>query len=152
LRQVTVIELGHEEPTVLLTNDLEATCATLVTRSAQRLLIEEGIAAAVPFFHLDALSSLVGLKVAFDVPITLMASGLYRLLAERIGRGYTKAQAKTLSRQLLDVGASVEVGDSQVVVKLDKRAHNPYLGASRLTDEPTTMPWFGNKQLIIRFS
>ncbi len=152
LRQVTVIELGHEEPTVLLTNNREATCATLVTRCAQRMLIEKGISEAVQFFHLDALSSLVGLKVDFDWQITRMARGLYRLLAERIGREYTKAQAKTLFRQLLDVGASVEVGDSQVVVKLDKRAHNPYLVASRLTDEPTTMPWFGNKQLIIRSS
>ena len=27
----------------------------------------------------------------------------------------------------------------------DKRAHNPYLVASGLTDKPTPMPWFGNK-------
>ena len=152
LRQVTVIELGHEEPTVLLTNNFEATCATLVTRYAQRMLIENGIAEAVQFFHLDALSSLVGLKVDFDLQITLMASGLYRLMTERVGREYAKTQAKTLFRQLLDVTASVEVSKTDVVVTLDKRSHNPYLVASRLADEPTSMPWFGNKLLHIRYS
>jgi hypothetical protein len=152
LRQVTVIDLGHEDPTVLLTNNLEITCPALVTRYAERMLIENGISEAVQFFHLDALSSMVGLKVDFDLQITLMASGLYRLMAERIGREYGKAQAKTLFRQMLDVGASVEVGEAQVVVTLDKRSHNPYQVASKLHEEPTRMPWFGDKQLYIRFS
>ncbi|HEV3256606.1 MAG TPA: hypothetical protein VG013_07000 [Gemmataceae bacterium] len=152
LRQVTVIELGHEEPTVLLTNDFRGTCAALVTRYAQRMLIENSLAEAIQFFHLDALSSMVGLKVDFDLQITLMASSLYRLMADRIGREYGKAQAKTLFRQLLDVGASVEIGEEQVVVTLDKRAHNPYLVASRLAEQPTPMPWFGDKRLHIRFS
>jgi hypothetical protein len=152
LRQVSVIDLGHEEPTVLLTNNFRASCPTLVTRYAQRMLIENGLSEAIQFFHLDALSSMVGLKVDFDLQITLMASSLYRLLAERIGREYRKAQAKTLFRQLLDIGASVEIGETDVVVTLEKRAHNPYLVASRLADEPTPMPWFGNKQLRIQFA
>jgi hypothetical protein len=123
-----------------------------VSRYAQRMLIENGLAEAIGFFHLDALSSMVGLKVDFDLQITLMASSLYRLMAERIGREYGKAQAKTLFRQVLDASASVEVGEANVVVTLDKRAHNPYLVASRLADQPTPMPWFGNKSLHIRFS
>jgi hypothetical protein len=92
------------------------------------------------------------MKVDFDLQITLMASGLYRLMAGRVGREYAKAQAKTLFRQLLDVAATVEVGEAEVVVTLDKRAHNPYLVASRLAEQPTPMPWFGNKSLQIRFS
>jgi hypothetical protein len=152
LRQITVMDLGHEDPTVLLTNDLQASCVALVTRYAQRMLIENGLAEAIGFFHLDALSSMVGLKVDFDLQITLMASSLYRLLAQHIGREYLRAQAKTLFRQLLDVGAAVEVREADVVVTLDKRAHNPYLVASRLAEQPTPMPWFGDKLLRIRFS
>ena len=38
-----------------------------------------------------------------------------------------------------------------MIVTLDKRAHNPYLVASGLADQPTPMPWFGNKPLRIRF-
>jgi hypothetical protein len=83
LRQISIIDLGHEEPTILLTNNTKESCPTLVTRYAQRMLIENGISEAIQFFHLDALSSMVGMKVDFDLQITLMASSLYRLLAER---------------------------------------------------------------------
>jgi hypothetical protein len=152
LRQVTVIDLGHEDPTILLTNHLTLSCAKLVTRYAQRMLIENGISEAIQFFHLDALSSMVGLKVDFDLQITLMASALYRLLATKIGREYERAQAKQLFRNLLDLPATVTIDDQQVSVTLDKRAHNPYLVASGLADQPTPMPWFGSKQLSIRFS
>jgi hypothetical protein len=152
LRQITIIDLGHEEPTILLTNNFRSGCPMLVTRYAQRMLIENGISEAIQFFHLDALSSMVGLKVDFDLQLTLMASSLYRLLADKIGREYGKAQVKTIFRNLLDVSATVEVGEQEVSVTLDKRAHNPYLVASRLTDQPTPMPWFGGKRLLLRFA
>ena len=152
LRQVTIIDLGHEDPTILLTNNLTLSCATLVTRYAQRMLIENGISEAIQFFHLDALSSMVGLKVDFDLQITLMASSLYRLMAVRIGHDYERAQAKQIFRNVLDLSATVTIDDATVVVTLDKRAHNPYLVASRLADQTTPMPWFGGKQLRIRFA
>jgi hypothetical protein len=152
LRQVTIIELGHEEPTVLLTNDFRSDCPALVTRYAQRMLIENGISEAIQFFHLDALSSMVGLKVDFDLQITIMASSLYRLMADRIGREYAKAQAKTTYRNLLDVSATVQIAGAEVIVTVDKRAHNPYLVASGLADHPTPMPWLGDKLLKITFA
>lgn len=152
VRQVTVIDLGHEEPTILLTNNDKITCTALVTRYAQRMLIENGIAEAVQFFHLDALSSMVGLKVDFDLQITLLASTLYRSLANNIGAGYDHAQAKKLFRNLLDVSATVSIEQDQVVVTLDKRAHNPFLVKSRLADMPTPMTWFGNKPLHLQFA
>ncbi|MGH2362782.1 MAG: hypothetical protein ACRDGM_19825 [bacterium] len=152
LRQVTIIDLGHEEPTILLTNDFKLGCPALVTRYAQRMLIENGISAAVQFFHLDALTSMVGLKVDFDLQITLMASALYRLLAQKIGGIYASAQAKKIFQNLLDVSATVAIADDCVTATLDKRAHNPFLIQSRLADAPTPMPWFGNKPLHIRFA
>ncbi|HUF09796.1 MAG TPA: hypothetical protein VMO47_10775 [Rhodothermales bacterium] len=152
LRQVTVTDLGHEEPTVLLTNNFKITCPSLVTRYAHRMLIENGISDAIQFFHLDALSSMVGLKVDFDLQITLMAASLYRLMAAKIGREYERAQAKKIFRNLLDVSATVTVGTNDVIVTLDKRAHNPYLVASGLPEIGTPMPWFGGKRLTIRFA
>jgi hypothetical protein len=152
LRQISIIDLGHEEPTILLTNNTKESCPTLVTRYAQRMLIENGISEAIQFFHLDALSSMVGMKVDFDLQITLMAGSLYRLLAERIGHEYRQATAKTMFRNLLDLSAAVEVLDQELVVTFDKRAHNPYLVASGLADHPTPMPWFGDKRLRLRYS
>jgi transposase len=154
LRQLSVIDLGHEEPTILLANDLRSSPARLLTRYAQRMLIENGIAEAIHFFHLDALSSMVGLKVDFDLQITLMASSLYRLLAERLAGEYRRATAKKIFSNLLDVGGVVEIAPRHVVVTLDKRAHNPYLVDSGLADQPTRLPWIGlgNKQLVIEFA
>jgi hypothetical protein len=152
LRQLTVMELGHEEPTVLLTNHRKLGPVELVTRYAQRMLIENGISEAVQFFHIDALSSMVGMKVDFDMQLTLLASSLYRMMAQRIGREYIHSRAKTVFRHLLDISGKVEITASTVVVTLDKRAHNPYLVASGLTDRPVPMPWFGNKQLILQFA
>ncbi len=152
LRQLTVIELGHEEPTVLITNHLKLAPATLVTRYAQRMLIENNISESIQFFHMDALSSMVGLKVDFDLQLTLMAGSLYRRMARRIGREYERAQPKTIFRNLLDLSAKVEVEPQRVVVTFDKRAHNPFLVASGLADKPARMPWFGDKQLLLRFA
>ena len=123
-----------------------------MTRYAQRMLIENHISESIQFFHMDALSSMVGLKVDFDLQLTLMAGSLYRLMARRIGREYERSQPKTIFRKLLDVSAKVEVEAERVVVTIDKRAHNPYLVASGLADKPVPMPWFGNKQLHIRFA
>lgn len=151
IRQLSVIELGHEEPTILLTNDLQPSATNLITRYAQRMLIENGIAEAIHFFHLDALSSMVDLKVDFDLQLTLMGSSLYRLLADLLPDSYRRAHAKTIFDNLLDVGGRVHVGDRQVVVKLDHRAHNPILADTGLAQRPTPMPWFGDKELVLQF-
>jgi hypothetical protein len=61
VRQITIIDLGHQEPTILPTNNLRTGCPALVTRYAQRMLIENGISEAIQFFPIDALSSLIGM-------------------------------------------------------------------------------------------
>jgi hypothetical protein len=47
-------------------------------------------------------SSSVGLKVDFDMAILILASGLYRLMAQRM-RGYDDAQARQIFRDLIDM-------------------------------------------------
>ena len=116
LRQLTVMELGHEEPAILLTNHRKVGPVELVTRYAQRMLIENGISEAVQFFHIDALSSMVGMKVDFDMQLTLMASSLYRIMAQRIGREYSHSHAKTVFRNLLNLSGKVEIAKNSVVV------------------------------------
>jgi hypothetical protein len=77
------------------------------------MLIENGISEAVQFFHIDALSSMVGMKVDFDMQLTLVASSLYRIMAQRIGREYSHSQAKTVFRNLLDLFLRARRTDSQ---------------------------------------
>jgi hypothetical protein len=94
---------------------------------------------------------MVGMKVDFDMQLTLPASSLYRMMAQRIGREYSHSQAETISRNLLYLSGKMEITSPSVVVTIDKRAHNPYLVASGLADQPTPMPWLGAKKLIIQF-
>ena len=55
VRQIAIRDLGHEEPTLLLTNQLRRSPAELIGRYAQRMLIENSIADGIDFFHMDAL-------------------------------------------------------------------------------------------------
>ena len=146
-RQLFLRDLGHEEPTILLTNDLRTTTAKLVARYAQRMLIENALSDAVRFFHMDALSSAVGLKVDFDMVLLVIASGLYRLLANRM-RGYEDAQARQIFRDLIDLPADVTVSEREVLVRFHRRAHLPILLASGLFDQaPAAVPWWNDLPL-----
>ena len=146
LRQLLVKDLGHEQPTVLLTNDFRATPPALILRYARRMLIENGLAEAVNFLHLDALSSVVALNVSFDVLLTTMATGFYRLLARQL-RGFERAQPRQIWRRFLKSPAHVRVTETEVVVELPRRAHNPILIASGLLDERTQVPWWQGRGL-----
>ncbi|MBE7502191.1 MAG: hypothetical protein HS113_18205 [Verrucomicrobiales bacterium] len=139
VRQMFITNLGHEEPTILLTNDLEGASSKRITRYAQRMLIENHLADAVDFFHLDALSSAVALKVDFDVALTEIASGLYRLLARQLN-GYATAKARQIHRHFLDTPARIEIGERRVEVQLPKRAHNPLLIAAGVGQNKSPSP------------
>lgn len=140
-RQLFILDLGHEEPTILLTNDRHTTQANLITRYAQRMLIENALSDAVRFFHMDALSSAVGLKVDFDMTLLVIASGLYRLLARRM-RGYADAQARHIFRDIIDTPADVTVSERGIHVRFHRRAHLPIIIASGLMDSPVKVPWW----------
>lgn len=145
-RQVYILDLGHELPTILLTNDTRMPIKQLITRYAHRMLIENALSDAVRFFHMDALSSAVGFKVDFDMMLLVVASGLYRLLARRM-RGYRDAQARHIFRDLVDTPATVEIAATAVTVRFPRRAHLPILMASGLFDERVRVPWWANRTL-----
>jgi hypothetical protein len=144
-RQMFIEDLGHDEATILLTNDRRG-AAAVITRYAQRMLIENALSDAVRFFHLDALSSAVGLKVDFDMALLVIASGLYRLLA-RTMRGYADAQARQIFRDLIDMPATVEVTTGEVIVQFHRRAHLPIVIASGRLNTPVKVPWWNGLPL-----
>jgi hypothetical protein len=147
-RQLFIQDLGHDEPTILLTNDRRTSVAALITRYARRMLIENALSDAVRFFHMNALSSAVGLKVDFDMALLVIASGLYRLLARQM-RGYADAQARRIYRDLVDMPASVRIERDGVHVQFHRRAHLPIIVASGLLDTPVPIPWWGNLPLTM---
>jgi hypothetical protein len=151
LRQLTVTDLGHEEPTLLMTNQLTRSASQLIGRYAQRMLIENNIEDGIDFFHMDALSSAVAMKINCDLQLTLMASSLYRLLAVRIGQGYEVAKSRHLFRDFIDATASLMITEREIVVQFQKRAHNPLLVAAGFETTDTVIPWLGGKRLQFVF-
>ena len=145
-RQLFITDLGHDEPTILLTNDFKPTTKNLVTRYAKRMLIENALSDAVRFFHIDALSSSVGLKVDFDMALLVLASCLYRLMARRM-RGYEDAQARQIFRDLIDMPADVKITASEITVRFHRRAHLPIILASSLINKPVAVPWWNDRNL-----
>jgi hypothetical protein len=151
LRQLTVADLGHEDPTLLLTNQLNRSASHLIGRYAQRMLIENNIEDGIDFFHMDALSSAVAMKVNCDLQLTLMASSLYRLLAVRVANGYEAAKCRHLFMDLIDATADIMITGREVVVKFQKRAHNPLLIAAGFDNTDVVIPWLGRKRLRLVF-
>jgi len=151
MRQLTILDLGHEEPTLLLTNQLNRSPAKLIERYAQRMVIENSIADGIDFFHMDALSSAVAMKVNCDLQLTLMASSLYRLFGSKIGNGYQRAKSRHIFRDFVDATAQVNITKRRILVRFQKRAHNPLLIASGFDNIDVPVPWLGRKRLSLIF-
>jgi len=150
VRQLFITDLGHEEATILLTNDLKSSAKKRITRYAQRMLIENALADSVDFFHLDSLSSAIRIKVDFDVILTEIGSGLYRMIARKLP-GFESAKARQVFRHFLDTPAQSTIEDRTVEVTLPKRAHNPLLIAAGLAEGSTPVPWWDDHRLTLRF-
>jgi hypothetical protein len=151
IRQLTITDLGHEEPTFLLTNHLTRSPSKLIGRYAQRMIIENGISDGIDFFHMDALSSAVAMKVNCDLVLTLIASSLYRLLGSDIGNGYKTAKSRHIFRDFVDSTAQVIVTNTEIVVQFQKKAHNPLLLNAGFVEKIVPIPWLGGKRLHLQF-
>jgi hypothetical protein len=151
IRQIAITDLGHEKPTLLLTNQLRRSASSLIEFYARRMLIENSIADSVEFFHIDALSSAVALKISCDLQLTLMASSLYRLLGAKVGKEYTTAHSSHLFRDFIEAQALVNITPRTVEVAFGKRAHSPLLLAAGFQDTDVAVPWWGGRTLKVSF-
>jgi transposase len=150
LRQIIVKGDGREQPTFMLTNDTERPVELVVGDYARRWRIENGIAEAVKFFHLNALSSPILTKVHFDVVMTIIADTLYTMLASKL-RGFEDCDAPKMYRHFVRGKGTVDVRHNTVTVTYSRRAHNPILRAVAWNRLPTTLPWLGDAALELHF-
>jgi len=117
----------------------------------QNLSLYDSIADGIDFFHMDALSSAVAIKVDLDLQLTLLASGLYRLLAGRIAHGYERAKSRRLFDDFVDATAAVSIGPHEIAVRFQKRSHNPLLLAAGFEQTNAKVPWLGGRRLRFTF-
>jgi transposase len=150
LRQLIVRGNGHEKPAFIITNDFDAPLELVVGNYARRWRVENGIAEAVKFFHLNALSSPILVKIHFDMALTMVADTLYTMLAKKL-RGFELCDAPKLYRHFVRGKGAVEVRDGAVTVTYPRRAHNPVLRKVPWDQLPMELPGLGGTPLRLRF-
>lgn len=149
LRQLAVAGLGHDEPTILVTNDLTSPAKKIIERYARRMNIEQRLAESIRSFGLDALAGAVPLNVDLDVVLTVLAHTVCAAMRRRLP-GYATTTPDILQRRFLQTSGEILNHGDQIIVRLDRRAYSPVL---RQADLPTvTVPWWGNRQLSYQFA
>ena len=86
LRQIAIRNIGHDQPTLLVANELTTAAKDLFGHYAERMIIENELDADISGFHLNALSSGLPLNVDVDTALTVLAGNCYRLLARKLPR------------------------------------------------------------------
>jgi hypothetical protein len=150
IRQLAVDGLGREQPTLFLSNNVAETARSLIIRYTGRNAVEDGLGIGVNFFHLDCLASEVRLNVDLDVALTVLANGCYRWLAHQL-HGFDKSAPKQVYRKFVETGGRVEIRSDQILVRFDKRSHNPILREAQLDKECPPIPWLGNRPVAFAY-
>lgn len=150
VRQVVIRGNGHERPSFLISNDHERPVELLVGNYARRWRVENGIAEAVNFFHLNALSSPILIKVQFDIIMTMIADTLYCMLAKKL-RGFESCDAPKIYRHFVRSTGTLTVRNGEITVKYPRRAHNPILRAVPWHRLPQAIPWLDGAPLNLDF-
>jgi transposase len=150
IRQIIMRNNGREQPTFLITNDFDMPVELAVGNYARRWRVENGIAEAVKFFHLNSLSSPILTKIHFDVAMTMIADTLYSMLAQKL-RGFEDCDAPKLYRHFVKGKAHVTVKDSTVTVTYPRRSHNPILRRVPWQNMPMVVPGLKGAKLDLKF-
>jgi len=150
VRQVILRGNGREEPAFLISNDFASPVELLVSDYARRWRVENVISEAVKFFHLNALSSPILVKVHFDILLTMMADTLYSMLAQKL-RGFEQCDAMKIYRHFVRGKATVGIQDGTVRVTFPRKAHNPILRNVPWHRLPSTLSWLDGANLKLEF-
>jgi hypothetical protein len=150
VRQVVMRGNGHEEPAIVITNDYAVPLELLVGDYARRWRVENGIAEAVKFFHLNSLSSPILVKIHFDVALSMIADTLYSMLAHKL-RGFEECDAPKICRDFVQGKATVAVKEGRITVTYPRKAHNPVLRQIDWHLLPMEVPGLGSAPLELRF-
>lgn len=136
IRQLAVTGLGHDRPTLLITNRPALPARQVIGSYAKRMNIEQRLAEAIQSFGLDALAGAVPLNVDLDVVLSVLAHTLCAALRRRLP-GYHTATPDTLQRRFLNTGGIILNHGPEIVVRLNRRTYSPVLRQASL---PAAIP------------
>jgi transposase len=146
LRQLAVTGLGHDQPTIIITNDHTSTPRQIVNTYAHRMGIEQRLAEIIQAFSADALSSTVNLNVDLDLALCVWAQAATAHLANTLP-GYHGKTPDTIQRRFLETPGHITQDDAgNITVHLDQRAYTPTLRQAHLPQN-TPIDWWGGRTL-----
>jgi transposase len=153
IRQLVFDGLGHQSPTLLLTNDLPEplTAREVIQTYAHRNHVEHSLGEKITFFHLDCLCSEVRLNVDFDLTLTVAAALLYQRLATRL-KGFAESTPHKLFRHFVNTQGRIEMQGPEIAVYFEKRTHNPILKEAGFQRPTAPVPWLGGRSVRMEFS
>ncbi len=150
LRQIVMRGNGHEKPAFIITNDMKREVPEIVGIYPERWRVENAIAEAVKFFHLNALSSPILIKVHLDVVLTVIADTLYYMLAQHL-RGFEECNAPKIYRNFIEGKGEVRYDGKEIVVSFPRRSHNPILRGVPWRQIPDKISWLDDARLRLRW-
>jgi DDE family transposase len=150
IRQLAVTGLGHDQPTLLITNDAATPARKIIESYSRRMNIEQRLAEAIQSFSLDALAGAVPLNVDLDVVLSVLAHTLCAALRRRLP-GYGTATPDTLQRRFLSTGGTITTQGDQITVTLNRRTYSPVLRQASLP-ETITVPWWQGRTLRYEYA
>jgi transposase len=149
-RQLAV-QLGRDQPTLILTNQQQLTPKQLIERYGQRWGIENQLAEQIRAFHLDSLCSQVPLAVDFDVTLTVLADIIYRRFARGLHTAYRNQTPDTIRDYLIDKMGELRFTPGHIEVALRRRTHTPALLEAGYDSRRVDVPWWGGRTLSYSF-
>ncbi len=90
-------------------------------------------------------------RIHFDLLLTVVASLLYRRLAQDLPR-FEHHLAPDLFRRFIDMPGRVRFDGRHFEVRIRKRAHTPILLGVKKLQQPIAVPWLGDRPLRIIFT
>jgi len=150
-RQIIMKDHGRAEPTYVITNNRDMELVEILTVYARRWRIENKLAELVDFFHLNALSSPIMVRIFFDLLLSIIASLLYRRFAQDLPR-FEKKLAPEIFRRFVDMPGRVRYDGRKFEVRIRKRAHTPILLGVKKLQDPIDIPWLEGRPLQIKFT
>jgi hypothetical protein len=149
LRQIAVRGLGHDHPTLILTNDHTSPPKTIVGRYAKRMRIEQRLAEQIRSFHLDSLSSAVALNVDLDTTLTVWAAAAYDHLRQHLP-GHQQMTPDTIWRRFISTSGKITIEPHQITCRLKSRTYSPIMRSADLPNPQ--IPWWGGRHLRLQFA
>ena len=150
LRQLAVAGLGHDEPTILITNQNTMPAKQIIETYSRRMNIEQRLAEAIRSFGLDSLAGAVPLNIDLDVVLSVLAHTVCAALRRRLP-GYHTATPDTLQRRFLSTSGHILNRPNEIVVRLDRRTYSPVLRQADLP-EAITIPWLADRTLRYEYA